>query len=296
MREVEEIRLETRAGRFALLHWPAADAAAPKVLCLHGWLDNAASFLPLAQHLTGLDLYALDFPGHGHSDHRPPGVRYTLTEYVLDLDAVLDTLGWETARFIGHSMGGGVSCLYAAALPERVDRIVLADGLGPHTVDVSKTASQLRASLEWARRARRPLRRFDSIEAATRARENGFLEISSEAARVIVERAVRQATKQDGGEDGAHYMWRTDPALKWDSPVLVSEAQILSCLEHVTAPVLSFHAQPWTATRAREHMARRQAALRQGIFRDVEGNHHFHMDEAERIAPEIEAFFKENDT
>ncbi|MDX1554494.1 MAG: alpha/beta hydrolase [Xanthomonadales bacterium] len=293
-RQVDELELETRAGRLTLLHWPAADSAAQKVLCLHGWLDNAASFLPLAQHLQGLDLYALDFPGHGHSDHRPPGVRYTLTEYVFDLDAVLDALGWETAALLGHSMGGGVSCLYAAAMPERIRRIVLVDGLGPYTVDVSKTASQLRNSLEWVRRARRPLRRFESIEAATRARENGFLTISSEAARIIVERAVREAEDEGGATGDPAYVWRTDPRLKWDSPVLISEAQILSCLQNVTAPVLSFHAQPWTATQAREHMARRQAALRHGQFRDVEGNHHFHMDEAERIAPEIEAFFTEN--
>lgn len=273
----------------ALLHFESPEPHAPKVLCLHGWLDNAASFIPLAQHLEGLDLYALDFPGHGHSDHRPPGVRYTLPEYVFDLDAVLDALGWTAVNLLGHSMGGGVSCLYAAAMPERIRRIVLVDGLGPYTVDISRTASQLRNSLEWVRRARRPLRRFESIDAVAQARENGFLTISSEAARIIVERAARRVED----EDGVHYAWRTDPALKWDSPVMVSEAQIHACLQSVEAPVLSFHAQPWTATQAREHMARRQAALPRGRFRDIEGNHHFHMDEAERIAPEIEAFFKE---
>jgi len=40
------------------------------VLALHGWLDNAASFIPLAQHLNETNLIALDFPGHGKSEHR----------------------------------------------------------------------------------------------------------------------------------------------------------------------------------------------------------------------------------
>ncbi len=36
-----------------------------KVLALHGWLDNAASFLPLAAQLPTLDLVMVDLPGHG---------------------------------------------------------------------------------------------------------------------------------------------------------------------------------------------------------------------------------------
>lgn len=290
MRQPEEILLDTRAGRVALLHWHPTDSRAPRVLCLHGWLDNAASFLPLAEHLPELDLYALDFPGHGHSDHRPPGVRYTFTEYIFDLDAVLDALGWESTHQLGHSLGGGVACVFAAAAPERVRKIALFDGLGPFTVDESKSAAQLRSSLEWVRRPRRPLRQFSSIEAVARARENGFLTISSEAARLISERAAREVED----ESGKHFVWRTDPALKWDSPVMVSEGQILNFLSRIEAPVLSYHAQPWTATHARERFGRRQAALRHGTFRDVEGNHHFHMDEAARIAPEIQAYFQES--
>jgi len=289
LRESKELRLDTRAGRVALLHWPAQHDGAATVLCLHGWLDNAASFLPLAQHLGGLDLYALDFPGHGHSDHRPAGARYAFTEYLFDVDAVLDALGWERASLLGHSMGGGVACIYAAAAPERVERIVVVDGLGPVSNDEANTARQLRKSLDWLRRSRRPLRRFDSVEDMAKARtDEGFLVISRDAARLICERAARRVA--DG--DGDHFVWRTDPALRWNSPMMLSEAQILNCLARIEAPVLSFHAQPWTATHVRERIAKRQAALDHGHFRDVEGNHHFHMDEAECIAPEIQAFFQ----
>lgn len=290
MRQAEEIRLETRAGTVALLHWPAARKDAPTVLCLHGWLDNAASFVPLAQHLEGLELYALDFPGHGHSDHRAPGVRYAFTEYLFDLDAVLDAMDRDSVHLLGHSMGGGVACIYAAAAPERVSRIVIADGLGPVSVDEEKTAHQLRKALQWLRRPRRPLRRFDSLGSVAKARENGFLTISSPAARLICERAARRVTD----EDGEHFVWRTDPALTWNTPIMLSEGQILDCLSQVEAPLLSFHAQPWTSTLGQKWLGPRQAAVRHGTFRDVEGNHHFHMDEAGRLAPEIQDFFLED--
>lgn len=48
-----------------------------KILCLHGWLDDAASFNRLASLLLNsspskpsLEILALDFPGHGLSGHK----------------------------------------------------------------------------------------------------------------------------------------------------------------------------------------------------------------------------------
>ncbi len=43
-------------GTLKGLHW--ARPGAPKVMCLHGWLDNAASFVPLAPLLEDFDLLA----------------------------------------------------------------------------------------------------------------------------------------------------------------------------------------------------------------------------------------------
>jgi pimeloyl-ACP methyl ester carboxylesterase len=37
-------------------------------LCLHGWLDNCASFEPLFERTADLNLTAVDLPGHGLSD------------------------------------------------------------------------------------------------------------------------------------------------------------------------------------------------------------------------------------
>ena len=45
---MREIALPTPLGELAALR---NDGAGPRVLALHGWLDNAASFLPMAAHL-----------------------------------------------------------------------------------------------------------------------------------------------------------------------------------------------------------------------------------------------------
>ena len=43
---------------------------------LHGWLDNANTFDRLAPLIPELNLVALDFAGHGLSNHRAEGVHY----------------------------------------------------------------------------------------------------------------------------------------------------------------------------------------------------------------------------
>src|SRR5690606_16190833 len=66
---MRELELDIPAGRIAGLR--LGEAGAPRVLALHGWLDNAASFVPLATEFerigTRVELVAPDLPGHGRS-------------------------------------------------------------------------------------------------------------------------------------------------------------------------------------------------------------------------------------
>jgi pimeloyl-ACP methyl ester carboxylesterase len=145
---------------------PRADVAASqqqrrkqrqRILCLHGWMDNCRSFHHLAPALLqklpcDAELIALDFPGHGWSSHKsvdgPPTV---LAETVYYVAEAVHQLQWHSERettaqlassssgssssgttptfaLIGHSMGAAVSCLYAAAFPEQVQKLVLLEG------------------------------------------------------------------------------------------------------------------------------------------------------------------------
>lgn len=72
--------------------------AKSKILCLHGWLDNAASFNILGSELTSnlyADVIALDFPGHGHSSHKSSdGPTQVLSEYALYVAEALKAINW----------------------------------------------------------------------------------------------------------------------------------------------------------------------------------------------------------
>ena len=124
---MREFAIDTPLGRIAGLH--AGTPGAPRVLALHGWLDNAASFLPLAPFLDGIELVAIDMPGHGRSAHLPAGADYSFAGALANLLDVADALGWDRFGLLGHSMGGAIASLLAAACPERVTRLLVARGL-----------------------------------------------------------------------------------------------------------------------------------------------------------------------
>src|SRR5690606_37534034 len=124
------------------------------VIALHGWRDNAAMFDRLAPLLASdMRLVAPDFPGHGRSSPRHRDGTYEIWSYVEDVLNVLDALGLERVSLLGHSMGGAVGCLFAAAFPEKVERFVMLDSLGPLSTSPEDAAGQLRRSLlqkrEW---------------------------------------------------------------------------------------------------------------------------------------------------
>jgi pimeloyl-ACP methyl ester carboxylesterase len=280
-----ELALTTPAGRFGGLAW--RNPGAPRVLCLHGWLDNAASFLPLAGHLGTLDLVALDFAGHGHSQHRPRRSHYYFMENLWDVEAVLDALEWGDCTLLGHSLGGALACTFATAAPDRVRRLMLLDGLGPVSGNPADTVQRLRKSRESVRKAVGKLREFDDIEAAISARR-AVSELSREAAEILCKRSLEAHQ--------GHFRWRTDPGLRWHSPTLLTEAQVLAILGAIEVPTLSITARPLAPWIEPGEARRRLDAVPNCVNRSIEGHHHFHMEEPAPVARMILEFLQNTET
>ena len=284
MRLSEEIRLPTPRGQLAGLRF--AEPVGPPVLCLHGFLDNAASFIPIAHFLADLDIVAMDFPGHGHSDHHHPAANYHFMDYLADVDAALDALGWTSCHLVGHSMGAAVAALYAAAAPERVRSLVALDGLGPISEPPESGTSRLRKSVHSLRAGPRRKKAYSSIDDMIRARQANS-DLDDESARLICERSI---TRRE-----SHYEWRNDPALYWVSPVLLTEEQVLHYLRHIETGVLSLTAAQLAPVGSEEKVKSRAAAVRHGRHLTVEGDHHFHMHQPGQIAATIREFILEQE-
>ena len=113
----------------------ASDQGERQWLVLHGLLDNAGSFDSLAPLLTSASprhsLLCLDFPGHGLSSHLPPGQMYHYLECLRYIRLVARSLGCDKFGLLGHSMGAGLSSLFAATYPEMVEALVMIDIVKP---------------------------------------------------------------------------------------------------------------------------------------------------------------------
>lgn len=277
------VNLDLPWGRLEGLHW--SNPGAPRVLCLHGWLDNAASFVPLSSYLGDFDLLALDFAGHGFSAHRPPSSHYYFTDNLFDIDLVLTCLGWESCHVIGHSMGAGLASSFAAAVPEMVERLVLLDSIGVYTLPTDQAAKQLRLSIKSVRKSRSFLRPYESVEDAMRARQKNS-PLSDDAARLICERALEHT--------GDYYQWRTDPRLNWRSPHLLGDEQALDLLAAVSSPTLVMTTPMLEKHLGEEMFQKRLSALENCEHTHIDGHHHFHMEQAEYAGDVIKRFLLEH--
>lgn len=107
------------------------DYAGPPVLCLHGLTRNARDFAGLAEHLaTSRRVLVPDMRGRGLSDYAGDASTYKPTQYVADVELLLEQQQISTFIAIGTSMGGIMTMLLAEAKPGRIVAAVLND-VGP---------------------------------------------------------------------------------------------------------------------------------------------------------------------
>jgi pimeloyl-ACP methyl ester carboxylesterase len=84
----------------------------PPVVLLHATGFHGRCWLPLAAALTDrYSVWSIDQRGHGASGKAPDGSYDDWQLFVDDLFAVLDTLGLDGWRGLGHSLGGAVLLL-----------------------------------------------------------------------------------------------------------------------------------------------------------------------------------------
>ena len=95
--------------KLAALRW-GCPSSKRRVLCLHGWMDNAASFSRLAPHWLSssadTEIVALDFPGHGLSGHKSSdGPPQLLAEFAYYCCELIEAMEWANKRGNGGDAG-----------------------------------------------------------------------------------------------------------------------------------------------------------------------------------------------
>lgn len=267
--------------KLAGLAWGQSDK--PPLLALHGWLDNAASYASLAPLLEQYYVVAVDLTGHGRSDCRSADASYNIWDDLPELVGILDELGWTRFRLMGHSRGAIISCLLASVVPERIERLVLLDGVLPEPVEGDRFPAQMRTFLDqkqhWMRRQNRI---YPSVAAAVASRKTDSL--PKAAVQALVERNLRPC---EGG-----YTWTTDLRLRGASAVKLSAGQMQAILGAISAPTLLLLAEEGLG-KHRDVAGRAAECIRQLQVEHIAGGHHFHMEPgAAIVAQQISQFLQ----
>ena len=254
-------------------------------LCLHGWMDNAASFIPLQAALPELDVVALDSPGHGRSEHFSTGQQYHLLDQVAYVLAAADALGWQEFNLIGHSLGGCIAPFVAIAAPDRVSTLIMLEALGPMTEEAEEFPNRVhRASLAMHQKKHRLKRIYTSIDDAVDARM-AVTQMQRPSAHLIVERNLQPV---EGG-----FTWGYDSRLRSPSSYYMTEDQVLAVLCNVKQQTLVVLAAEGYLLK-RKPSEHRLNALKQSVVVEVDGHHHMHMDDPEPTAAAIRTFLLHN--
>lgn len=269
------VEREVRLSHLRLIAQVWGDDAAPRLLALHGWLDNAGSYARLAPLLAErCQVIALELPGHGHSDHLPAGMQYHFVDYVRAVLGAIDALGMAHFHLMGHSLGAGIASLVAAARPEAVGRLLLIEGLGPVADDGHHTLRQFRDAMASTATGR-SLRAFPSIDMAISARTMAS-GLPAEQARPIVERGLR---KTDHG-----WHWRSDARVNRPSSIRLAETQVRALLRGIESPTALLLAQPDTPYLPGARMRERADCVADIAVTHMDGGHHLHLEHPQAVA------------
>ena len=259
--------------RLHVLDW-GGPPDAPLMVMLHGVGGNAYSFASLAQKLVvPYRLLGVDQRGGGDSDK--PASGYTAQDFALDVLAIQDQLGLDRPMvLVGHSRGGWQAAYIAARWPDRVSHLVLVDPARitfDNPNDVDDFYAPVRAALG-------PFASRDEALAYARQRDPQ-----------AIWNADRERTFLFGYDE------RPDGSLVGKMPGYVLDqlraeretTDISTSLANIKVPTLLLVATKSSERRQQQKLA--YAKLIPHVRTEfVEGTHHIHIEQPERVAALIE--------
>jgi long-chain acyl-CoA synthetase len=137
--DLELYRLDVRLGQKPPLRLSVIDIFPDHpqrtLVFLHGFGGQARQWQYQLRHFSSANrVIAPDLRGHGRSDRPRNG--YHMPQILADFEGVLDALGVnEKIILAGHSFGGAVAAEFAAARPNRVERLALIATAGEYQLN-----------------------------------------------------------------------------------------------------------------------------------------------------------------
>jgi pimeloyl-ACP methyl ester carboxylesterase len=287
MTEPREHFIKSQGLPIHYLEW-GVPKGVPLVL-VHGYLDLAYSwrcFVTALQqrHDQELWIVAPDCRGHGDSGWVGAGGYYHFPDYVLDLDGVVRSLGVDRIKLIGHSMGGTISFLYAGAYPDRIDKLVLIEGIGPIGMEFAEAPSRMAKWIgEIHDRGRNHFRSYTSVEAGAQQLQFTNPRLENAFALELARAGMKQI-------DSGKWVWKFDPLHRTVAPQPFYTAQALEFFQRIQCPVLIVDGRESRQTRRTDKQQRYDAIAHRQFVTIADAGHMVHHDQPGELAKTVANF------
>jgi len=217
-----------------LHYWEWGNPEEETYVFVHGIRDQGRSWETFIAELINKGLLikhavALDLRGHGDSEWPSTNRGYQHEDFLTDLAGLVKHLDKEALTIIGHSLGGSMCLLYAAAFPEKVKRLVLLESLGPFARSDEEVPDIIAERLKGRDYIEIPFP-HESLEGAAKSLQKIFPLIPDDVALQM----ARHGTNYKGGR----YRWKYDPVLRYRTTTAMSEGQIEAFIRRLKCPIL----------------------------------------------------------
>ncbi|MFD2755497.1 alpha/beta fold hydrolase [Comamonas terrae] len=294
--------LPVRGMQYHLRRWQPAqpDPELPLLVLAHGWMDVAASWQFVVDAFSqafaqGRTIVAHDWRGFGLSRPAAPCDSYYFTDYLADLDMLLEQLSpGRAVDLVGHSMGGNVSSWYAGARPGRIRRFVNLEGFGMPDVPAERTPRRLAQWMDELRTQREGgmgLAPYAGVEAVADRLQKTNRRLPRDKALWLAHHWA--------APDRADGLWRIlgDASHKIVNPYIYRADEATACLRAITAPMLAVEASDdslgqWYKGRytLEQYHERMQLVPQCRIAVVQDAGHMLHHDQPRAVAQLIEEF------
>ncbi|GLV42826.1 kraken [Carabus blaptoides fortunei] len=291
----EEITIPVPWGHISGKWW--GTKSVQPVIAIHGWQDNAGTFDNLAPLLArDIPILSIDLPGHGLSSHYPTGQYYYIFwDGIVVLRRIVKHFKWDKISIMGHSLGGAIAFMYAAAYPNAVDRYVSIDIASPAVRDpkemVASIGQNLDRFLKFETLAEENMPCYEYNEMIDLVHDAYHGSTTRQACEVLMKRGMRPASTGKG------YSFTRDMRLKVSSLAYATLEQVLQLASRITCNVMNIRANPGMKWTIPEHydlvldeITKSASRMERHV---VPGMHHLHLNNAESVAPIIRKFLLE---
>jgi pimeloyl-ACP methyl ester carboxylesterase len=259
------------------------------VLCLHGWLDNSASFIPMIKYFEASDFIAIDLPGHGKSSHKSIDAYYHFFDWIYDILTLVESNKWENIHIVGHSMGGMIASAFTAAFPEKVKSLTLIDSMGFMYGKEEESTSQLRKGMLSRVKFQSAASKSNANLTRDKAIKSRVLisDLSYEIAELIVSRNLKET------EHGLQ--WRSDRKLNTVSPYRLTSLQAEQLVSDINVPTQLIYGSNGLDF-VHDGIKQFSSMIKDFSCEKLDGGHHVHMENPKAVAILIKAFIEKTNT